>query len=78
MILEGWCVGVLPQSDAELKRPINELERKDDAHGVWRTWVNDQLELFAKNGSYAKAWEDTAGATGQPAPQPPTPDRYAG
>jgi|SRR4051812_41976709 len=45
---------------------------------VFRNWVNDQLELFAKNGSYAKAWDETAGATGQPAPTPPAPNRYAG
>jgi D-glycerate 3-kinase len=52
VILEGWCVGVPPQSDAELKRPINELERKDDAHGVWRTWVNDQLKR-----NYVPLWK---------------------
>ena len=45
---------------------------------VFRNWVNDQLELFEKNGSYQDAWETTAGVTGQPVPQPPAPDRYAG
>jgi len=43
ILLEGWCVGVPPQTDAELKKPINELERKEDADGTWRRWVNDQL-----------------------------------
>jgi glutamate transport system substrate-binding protein len=45
---------------------------------TFRNWVNDQLQLIASNGSYADAWNDTAGATGQPAPTPPPPDRYAG
>ena len=44
VILEGWCVGVPPQTRAELKKPINELERTEDADGTWRHWVNDQLE----------------------------------
>jgi glutamate transport system substrate-binding protein len=51
------------------------LKKGDTA---FRNWINDQLELFAKNGSYKEAWDDTAGATGQPAPEPPAPDRYAG
>jgi glutamate transport system substrate-binding protein len=44
---------------------------------VFRNWVNDQLELFATNGSYAEAWDNTAGATGQSAPTPPAPNRYS-
>ena len=51
------------------------LKKGDTA---FRNWVNDQLQLFATNGSYAEAWNDTAGATGQPAPTPPAPDRYVG
>lgn len=43
VILEGWCIGVPPQSNAELRDPINELERNQDADGTWRRWVNDQL-----------------------------------
>jgi D-glycerate 3-kinase len=53
VILEGWCVGALPQSTAELKEPINALERNEDADGRWRGYVNEALErryavLFAR------------------------------
>jgi glutamate transport system substrate-binding protein len=51
------------------------LKKGDTA---FRNWVNDQLELFAENGSYAEAWDATACETGEPAPEPPAPDRYAG
>lgn len=43
-ILEGWCVGVPPQTQAALKEPINDLERIEDADGRWRAWVNDRLK----------------------------------
>jgi glutamate transport system substrate-binding protein len=46
------------------------------ADTVFRNWVNDQLEAIAKDGSYAKAWDATAGKTGQKAPTPPPVDRY--
>ena len=52
VILEGWCVGVPPQTEAELKKPINELERKEDADGTWRHWVNDQLKR-----NYVPLWQ---------------------
>ena len=44
VLLEGWCWGVKPQTAEQLKEPINELELKHDAHGVWRNYVNQQLE----------------------------------
>lgn len=43
VILEGWCVGASPQADAELCVPINSLESDEDAEGVWRGYVNQQL-----------------------------------
>jgi D-glycerate 3-kinase len=43
IILEGWCVGAAPQDARALSAPINELETAEDADGVWRTYVNDQL-----------------------------------
>ncbi len=43
VIFEGWCVGAIPQTEAELIEPINELEREEDSDGVWRAYVNDQL-----------------------------------
>jgi glutamate transport system substrate-binding protein len=43
---------------------------------TFRTWLNDQLEKWGKEGSYEKAWKATAGKTGQPTPGAPAPDRY--
>ncbi|HHQ13954.1 MAG TPA: phosphoribulokinase, partial [Chromatiales bacterium] len=40
IILEGWCVGSRPQTDAELQEPVNALEREQDADGSWRRFVN--------------------------------------
>ena len=48
ILLEGWCVGAIPQPEAALAPPVNALERDEDAGGVWRRYVNDQL-----NGDYA-------------------------
>ena len=44
IILEGWCVGAVSQGRAALATPINDLERDEDPEGVWRTYVNDQLD----------------------------------
>jgi D-glycerate 3-kinase len=51
VIVEGWCVGAQPEADGALERPINALEQGEDAHGLWRGYVNAQLagpyrELF--------------------------------
>jgi glutamate transport system substrate-binding protein len=44
---------------------------------AFRTFVNDVLDESFKDGSWAEAWDSTAGAiTGTPAPQPPAVDRY--
>lgn len=43
VILEGWCVGVPPQTAAALRRPINRLERDEDRDARWRSWVNARL-----------------------------------
>jgi len=43
IILEGWCIGARPQSEAELVTPVNSLERTEDSDGVWRRYVNSQL-----------------------------------
>lgn len=44
ILFEGWCVGAMPDiNDDHLRRPINDLERYDDADGYWRGYVNDQL-----------------------------------
>jgi len=43
LIFEGWCLGALPQTESELLLPCNDLERIEDADGVWRQYVNRQL-----------------------------------
>ncbi|MBV1917750.1 MAG: kinase [Sphingomonadaceae bacterium] len=53
LLFEGWCVGARPQRAEELSAPVNELEAREDAHGIWRSYVNEALagsyqELFAK------------------------------
>lgn len=45
VILEGWCVGVPPQTETQLAQPINTLELDADADGFWRRYVNLQLAL---------------------------------
>lgn len=43
VILEGWFVGVKPQSKDKLSPAINELEDNEDNDGRWRAYVNQQL-----------------------------------
>lgn len=43
ILLEGWCVGALPQPVAALAEPLNPLERDEDPDGTWRWLVNDRL-----------------------------------
>lgn len=49
LLIEGWCVGARPQSDAALTTPVNALEAEEDADGIWRYVVNRHLA-----GDYAK------------------------
>ncbi|HEV8296008.1 MAG TPA: glutamate ABC transporter substrate-binding protein [Acidimicrobiales bacterium] len=41
-----------------------------------RLFVNDTLEKAYEDGSWKKAWDNTAGNTGQVAPEPPAVNRY--
>lgn len=43
IIVEGWCVGAIPQTDEALSKPANDLERREDPHGTWRGHVNREL-----------------------------------
>ena len=43
LIIEGWCWGATPVLPAALEEPINRLEAEQDASGIWRHYVNDQL-----------------------------------
>ena len=50
------------------------LAKGDDE---FRNFINDVLEQSFEDGSWAEAWDRTAGAiTGTEAPEPPTVDRY--
>jgi D-glycerate 3-kinase len=52
ILLEGWCVGVPPQAARALARPLNGLERDEDADARWRTWVNARMAR-----EYAALWQ---------------------
>ena len=52
ILFEGWCVGVPAQTPAQLRRPINALERDEDGDGRWRGYVNTQLAA-----GYARLWQ---------------------
>jgi D-glycerate 3-kinase len=51
LLLEGWCLGAVPQVD--LSVPINALEAEEDPDAIWRGHANAALaggyqELFAR------------------------------
>ena len=53
LLLEGWCIGAVPQNGDALVRPVNALERGEDPDGTWRRYVNhaltgDYQRLFAR------------------------------
>lgn len=53
ILLEGWCLGLKPQSDAKLRPHANALEASHDTKRVWRHAVNEALkgvyaEIFAE------------------------------
>ena len=52
ILLEGWCVGLPAANGHEPARPLNDLERRDDADGRWRACVDLQLGR-----DYAKLWQ---------------------
>jgi len=43
VLFEGWCLKVPAETAAQLRAPINALERDEDADGVWRRWCNTAL-----------------------------------
>ena len=43
IIIEGWCFGARPQTERQLQKPINDLEKKFDTEGVYRKYVNKCL-----------------------------------
>jgi glutamate transport system substrate-binding protein len=73
--------GFVDQNEGEFKlagEPFTEepygigLKKGDDA---FRTFINDTLEEAYEDGSWAEAWESTAGAVLE-TPEPPAVDRY--
>ncbi|MBL4673501.1 MAG: hypothetical protein JKX81_14675 [Arenicella sp.] len=52
IILEGWCVGIRPQLEAELQIAVNDLERSMDEGAHWRRFANQELA-----GSYAAVFK---------------------
>ena len=48
VIFEGWCVGARAQSNSQLKKPINSLEKVYDQDLKWRSHVNNQLKTKYK------------------------------
>ena len=53
VLFEGWCVGARAEIALALETPVNDLERLEDPHGVWRRYANDALHgayqgLFAR------------------------------
>lgn len=46
IVLEGWCLGAVPETEAALAEPINALEAEEDSDGRWRRWVNAALAKY--------------------------------
>ncbi len=44
IIVDGWCFGASPQSEADLREPVNRLEAEEDPQAIWRRYVNEQLK----------------------------------
>ncbi|ABM08854.1 MULTISPECIES: glutamate ABC transporter substrate-binding protein [Micrococcaceae] len=64
----------LASDETFTKEPYGIGLKKDDT--VFRNWINDQLEGFAKDDTYKKAWEATAGKVIKTAPELPAINRY--
>jgi D-glycerate 3-kinase len=44
ILFEGWCLGARAQGAAALSVPVNDLERDEDPKGIWRAYINEQLD----------------------------------
>lgn len=64
----------LASDETFTKEPYGIGLKKEDTE--FRNWINDQLEAFEEDGSYAKAWEATAGTVIKTVPELPELDRY--
>lgn len=43
VLFDGWCLKVPPETSAQLRDPVNPLERDEDPDGIWRRWCNERL-----------------------------------
>jgi len=43
VLLEGWCLGALPEPASVREAPLNDLERNEDPEGQWRLYVDTTL-----------------------------------
>ncbi len=43
VLFDGWCLKVPAETPAQLRDPLNPLERDEDPDGVWRQWCNERL-----------------------------------
>ena len=48
IIFEGWCIASSASPAQALADPINKLEAEEDKNGVWRRYVNHQLQTAYK------------------------------
>ena len=53
LVLEGWCLGAVPQPEPALVQPVNALEADEDEQGIWRGHANaclarDYQRLYAR------------------------------
>ena len=48
IILEGWCVGAKAQTNLEIKKSMNSMERTMDKQLKWRKYVNYNLKTSYK------------------------------
>lgn len=46
IVFEGWFLKVPAESEAQLRRPLNALERKEDPGGAWRRYCNQALKGY--------------------------------
>ena len=46
--MEGWCVGAKPQTNKQLIKPVNLIEKNEDILAKWRKYVNFQLKTKYK------------------------------
>ena len=46
IILEGWALGIRPQTAVGAARRSTNLSATEDPDGAWRRWVNKQLRAY--------------------------------